>query len=234
MPRLANAAPGLSPRVRGNPRPRAGTGCGNGSIPACAGEPHPAVATAGRGRRWRRVYPRVCGGTQTGKYFAILDVGLSPRVRGNLGAPEGLSSQQGSIPACAGEPHPTAPSPRASTVYPRVCGGTSSSAMALRRPGGLSPRVRGNPLPGHGKGRGDRSIPACAGEPAHRRWRCAGPGVYPRVCGGTGMGSSGILSSGGLSPRVRGNPTRLMVAGTSARSIPACAGEPGGHGSSCY
>ena len=31
----------------------------------------------------------------------------------------------------------------------------------------------------------------------------------------------------GLSPRVRGNPTAMLCGGTSDRSIPACAGEPG-------
>ena len=34
--------------------------------------------------------------------------GLSPRVRGNLGATDGVSHRKGSIPACAGEPRPLA------------------------------------------------------------------------------------------------------------------------------
>ena len=53
---------GLSPRVRGNPKGACGTSVRKGSIPACAGEP---VATR-IGRAPRRVYPRVCGGTQGG------------------------------------------------------------------------------------------------------------------------------------------------------------------------
>ena len=71
---------------------------------------------------------------------------------------------------------------------------------------GLSPRVRGN--------RGclilvdgeERSIPACAGEPAgtitvQNEYR-----VYPRVCGGTAFGVVNYAAAYGLSPRVRGNP----------------------------
>ena len=50
---------GLSPRVRGNPRPASYAACMTRSIPACAGEPDSLCGTA-----WlRRVYPRVCGGT---------------------------------------------------------------------------------------------------------------------------------------------------------------------------
>ena len=91
---------------------------------------------------------------------------------------------------------------------------------------GLSPRVRGNPvsLPLHAAG--ERSIPACAGEPGAV---AAGPGdraVYPRVCGGT-YGLWGICpGQGGLSPRVRGNRARRSAGLANGGSIPACAGEP--------
>ena len=70
------------------------------SIPACAGEPRisgPALVGS-------RVYPRVCGGTETDPSLLELGLGLSPRVRGNpahlLNTPAGVRS----IPACAGEP----------------------------------------------------------------------------------------------------------------------------------
>ena len=51
----------------------------------------------------------------------------------------------GSIPACAGEP-----------FYHKISGSWSQ---------GLSPRVRGNPLPVRTLCPLTRSIPACAGEP---------------------------------------------------------------------
>ena len=91
---------GLSPRVRGNrcwtrlrsPRTR--------SIPACAGEPLFAV--------WfvdiQPVYPRVCGGTYILANAADDGDGLSPRVRGNPTYITIQTTNDGSIPACAGEP----------------------------------------------------------------------------------------------------------------------------------
>ena len=152
------------------------------SIPACAGEPqrrfpsHPA---------WQ-VYPRVCGGTLDAGVVKQQGVGLSPRVRGNPLRLNLNLAAVGSIPACAGEPHP--PSPRRGSppvyprvcggtpplghypaprrkVYPRVCGGTRRSVLDDRQREGLSPRVRGNPsASAYPTGR-RRSIPACAGEP---------------------------------------------------------------------
>ena len=152
---------GLSPRVRGN------RGYGlclcrqQRSIPACAGEPWHRPP----GRSQHRVYPRVCGGTEI---LALLDragCGLSPRVRGNLGQNGHGHMPEGSIPACAGEPHPAYPRPGISRVYPRVCGGTTRIPIPHAFVVGLSPRVRGN-LPGTiTVMSASRSIPACAGEP---------------------------------------------------------------------
>ena len=91
---------GLSPRVRGNPREAGVNGGARGSIPACAGEPCRPNSRGCTGR----VYPRVCGGTRRPALSNPPNMGLSPRVRGNLA---GLVFRQGiqrSIPACAGEP----------------------------------------------------------------------------------------------------------------------------------
>ena len=159
---------GLSPRVRGNRRVKLRWNRSHGSIPACAGEPSrasilPPMAT---------VYPRVCGGT------ALL-----------AGQAEG---DKPSIPACAGEPRWHRRRTRRMGVYPRVCGGTPTRAGAGAGVGGLSPRVRGNPLDPLHLVLGQRSIPACAGEPAQTATRCRSGSVYPRVCGGT---NSGIRAS---------------------------------------
>ena len=91
---------------------------------------------------------------------------------------------------------------------------------------GLSPRVRGNrnQLCGH-SGR-DGSIPACAGEPVWAAARSSSASVYPRVCGGTWRRAAQREGLPGLSPRVRGNPTRCGPMPDVSRSIPACAGEP--------
>ena len=199
---VADQVNGLSPRVRGNPYANAAPPRKFGSIPACAGEP-----------RWRgelgsddAVYPRVCGGTRSVKPRGSLSVGLSPRVRGN--------------------PHPAPPSSGDRKVYPRVCGGTDLGNAGFGPVDGLSPRVRGNLspvpiilIPG-------RSIPACAGEPVEGQIKNWDFTVYPRVCGGTGVGQYVHYQSEGLSPRVRGNPHRNPADRGVHGSIPACAGEP--------
>ena len=112
------------------------------------------------------------------------------------------------------------------TVYPRVCGGTSQTRRHISGLAGLSPRVRGNlselPTPPDDAG----SIPACAGEPSSAGV-CGGlPQVYPRVCGGTRIAMPGNQCLGGLSPRVRGNPSCYRMRRRRPGSIPACAGEP--------
>ena len=96
-----NASEGLSPRVRGNPRPGETDDVPHGSIPACAGEPPPPNPQATP----EPVYPRVCGGTQK----RCQDCG----------------GHHGSIPACAGEPIPCHRAAGGRWVYPRVCGGTA-------------------------------------------------------------------------------------------------------------
>ena len=100
----APSSPGLSPRVRGNPRAYRYTAAAAGSIPACAGEPPKVRCRYGAAR----VYPRVCGGTLGIINRSINGDGLSPRVRGNLRLQDDLANRGGSIPACAGEPSPPA------------------------------------------------------------------------------------------------------------------------------
>ena len=153
-------------------------------------------------------------------------IGLSPRVRGNLGHCCSLRVGLGSIPACAGEPSMTDAGRTQSTVYPRVCGGTAGCLRPSLLPQGLSPRVRGNQREAVGRSGWWGSIPACAGEPFASRSADREPRVYPRVCGGTyGIGIVGV-HIGGLSPRVRGNPAQASRAVQPTGSIPACAGEP--------
>ena len=107
-----------------------------------------------------------------------------------------------------------------------MCGGTCSSKSHTCCHKGLSPRVRGNPDDTVPMSNQQRSIPACAGEPATNSGLSPRIRVYPRVCGGTQIGHLPAGERNGLSPRVRGNlqfNDRLEVR---LRSIPACAGEP--------
>ena len=220
---LGEPAGGLSPRVRGNRTDFALHALGPGSIPACAGEPIGSNQTTAV----NKVYPRVCGGTGRLLPKAPLAAGLSPRVRGNLQVTGVIRVSKRSIPACAGEPYRNRNSSRQATVYPRVCGGTIEN-HAIRLPQrGLSPRVRGNPLPARQNGRYPRSIPACAGEPLTMPGGGQHLKVYPRVCGGTVARRRRHPFDDGLSPRVRGNRRPRRHREQPRRSIPACAGEPG-------
>ena len=91
---------------------------------------------------------------------------------------------------------------------------------------GLSPRVRGNRRLRPSPARPTWSIPACAGEPPRHLRQTDRHRVYPRVCGGTVMCPAYIRTGNGLSPRVRGNQSLLLLRNCSHGSIPACAGEP--------
>ncbi len=130
------------------------------------------------------------------------------------------------IPACAGEPQPASHTASTRVVYPRVCGGTESLRRQHGDDRGLSPRVRGNHRYRRRAIRQSRSIPACAGEPFAPLFGAKKNTVYPRVCGGTCPTCSTAVRAAGLSPRVRGNPSAIIPAPVSMRSIPACAGEP--------
>ena len=169
----------------------------------------------------------MCGGTGHGERCPYPVQGLSPRVRGNRTRLQGRAQSQGSIPACAGEPSAYRRMRREKTVYPRVCGGTSSHCIERCHHQRVYPRVCGGTRQWlHSFTMMLRSIPACAGEPTSFGRLQLLIGVYPRVCGGTSLASSNTSSNWGLSPRVRGNRQRGMESRFRSGSIPACAGEP--------
>ena len=112
---------GLSPLVRGKHAPSWPGLNVSGSIPACAGETHPATSRS----PFLGVYPRLCGGNSAAVNTGGLGAGLSPLVRGKLSCSKILGLPPGSIPACAGETWWMMEWIRPSRVYPRLCGGNS-------------------------------------------------------------------------------------------------------------
>ena len=64
----------------------------------------------------------VCGGTRSQGHTCPLLLGLSPRVRGNLGLLALNVGNAGSIPARAGEPIAHQYAAYHVQVYPRACG----------------------------------------------------------------------------------------------------------------
>ena len=196
------AAEGLSPRVRGNQRHWRAEGDYSRSIPACTGEP----SGPSRTWAWATVYPRVYGGTPPHLESEDCITGLSPRVRGNHYDSPTDGVEDGSIPACTGEPPSQQCEGSPLQVYPRVYGGTGVMVIREGLLWGLSPRVRGNRF---GRQAGPcfcRSIPACTGEPQSVSAAISPLAVYPRVYGGTCLLRLVKKAQIGLSPRVRGNP----------------------------
>ena len=177
---LDRRADGLSPRMRGNRGQHGRAHAPQRSIPAHAGQPGEVNLI----RSLQRVYPRACGATWFPLWLTPELDGLSPRMRGNRSwrAPE--THKPRSIPAHAGQPGVVRLDVFKGRVYPRACGATPGRRSCLPRCVGLSPRMRGNPLPSNVCGVRCGSIPAHAGQPLrlHRmlgmRW-----GLSPRMRG---------------------------------------------------
>ena len=158
--------------------------------------------------------------------------GPSPRVRGSRGAREGPRPPAGSIPACAGKPRVSSPSPRRRRVHPRVCGEATGILGAAVKHAGPSPRVRGSLHITNRTANHRGSIPACAGKPGGRRPAWPPTTVHPRVCGEAALRAPVLRKAPGPSPRVRGSRLRPASCASSTGSIPACAGKPSGSASS--
>ena len=195
---------GLSPRTRGEPRPRCGPAQRSGSIPAHAGgtlSPLPGLGLM-------EVYPRARGGNKSKSKLARLSCGLSPRTRGEPQTRWSGPRRPGSIPAHAGGTLARRRGRVRHGVYPRARGGNRDKTPAGTSPRGLSPRTRGEPRIMTRRCRPVGSIPAHAGGTARsaplRRWRS----VYPRARGGNGECGQIVVHDSGLSPRTRGELRR--------------------------
>ena len=156
----------------------------------------------------------------------LIEAGLAPRTLGNPIQNLSCVAWAGSIPANAGEPRAWDAIGRWSGVYPRERGGTWPGLGDAARRWGLSPRTRGNHLRTYIASARRGSIPANAGEPAHRRHAVGSPRVYPRERGGTRSFQMRARQRPGLSPRTRGNQAAGRAALIKQGSIPANAGEP--------
>ena len=100
--------------------------------------------------------------------------------------------------------------------------GNQGHAVSL----GLSPRGRGNLRDIRRCPNPQRSIPAWAGKPIDDALGLSTVSVYPRVGGETCSTVREAKSTGGLSPRGRGNRVLGPMPNLRQRSIPAWAGKP--------
>ena len=191
-------------------------------IPAGAGRPRSGDQSV---PRWT-AYPRGCGATGVDGWKLLRGMGLSPRVRGDLGLAVPNGERRRPIPAGAGRPFSTQESPNSTQAYPRGCGAITANNPLGLPPEGLSPRVRGDLLAGLAMGVHLGPIPAGAGRPATSLRRRPPIGAYPRGCGATNYYFVSLSFGIGLSPRVRGDPAHHVPLGAYCRPIPAGAGRP--------
>ena len=216
------------------------------AVPRACGGPRHSLAPP----PCNTVYPRACGGNLSVNSHRNLALGLSPRVRGNRCQPNPFHYRRGSIPARAGEPVHHLRRSSGPTVYPRACGGTTTTADMNKMGQGLSPRVRGNltrlfhykhkaqGLSPRVRGNlfndflrhaGCRSIPERAGNRFPFFIGLVGERSIPARAGTAPLFGTASLQYG-LSPRVRGNLVDQPQYPESKRSIPARAGESESHG----
>ena len=213
---------GLSPRARGNQGTVLLPGSPWGPIPASAGQPALRLQVSPADR----AYPRERGATAdcVGRPFSA--GGLSPRARGNLTHAAVKKSEQGPIPASAGQPLWPPSRDSDSQAYPRERGATVMCLVITLCRLGLSPRARGN-RPVVDVGRLPLGpIPASAGQPPWQDLTPWARRAYPRERGATLFAACIALLAAGLSPRARGNPGQCKRPASGAGPIPASAGQP--------
>ena len=150
---------GSSPRMRGTHAAQFAHQANKRFIPAYAGN------TACRRRKPERkpVHPRVCGEHEVFMLLLVVSVGSSPRMRGTRARSRSGRRSRRFIPAYAGNTcHPRG-SGRRRSVHPRVCGEHSFEVIPSSSFFGSSPRMRGTRLAGGENPKGNRFIPAYAG-----------------------------------------------------------------------
>ncbi len=150
---------GASPRERGRRRAALEGRPSARSIPAHAGPttPGPAAGTPAS------EHPRERGADGSDRGDATTTAGASTRVRGRLPDRDHDYRDVRSIPARAGPTSAPASSADHTGEHPRACGADRCRYPPPPSRRGASPRVRGRPVRGVGRGRRHRSIPAGAG-----------------------------------------------------------------------
>ena len=168
--RQAGRAPhhqGSSPRVRGEEDLIAIRGKATWIIPAGAGR------SDGEGSVGADVgdHPRGCGEKLLLGFLRRLDLGSSPRVRGEAFCHAPLRVKKGIIPAGAGRRMPCPRKAGRGQDHPRGCGEKRMAARRRRAAAGSSPRVRGEGKAFLASQFNGGIIPAGAGRSRRRRDR---------------------------------------------------------------
>ena len=151
--------------------------------------------------------------------------GSSPCGRGKRRRAVPGAAGQRLIPARAGKTPSPRQCPATSSAHPRAGGENSRTRLAISRPPGSSPRVRGK----HDEYAvllGDLGlIPACAGKTTDHMMRGYCASAHPRACGENPAFTAMLAMLAGSSPRVRGKHPRNNDHREPRGLIPARAGK---------
>ena len=109
-------------------------------------------------------------------------------------------------------------------VHPRMRGERSTFHPPCPPVAGSSPHARGTPHAGQHDLRGQRFIPACAGNATRSREPRGHRPVHPRMRGERWCGRLKVAGLNGSSPHARGTRTIRRTCVHPYRFIPACAG----------
>ncbi len=211
---------GLSPLARGTPLPAPPCCCRSRFIPAGAGNSKIQSIADAAGT----VYPRWRGELVKIMTTINQNPGLSPLARGTPDAIAGSCIPPRFIPAGAGNSARLKGKNFWGSVYPRWRGELSSSARIMPAAGGLSPLARGTQSPAAALYRGDRFIPAGAGNSNAMLTIYDRNTVYPRWRGELTLRDLHSNAERGLSPLARGTLAARVACIIKSRFIPAGAG----------
>ena len=170
------------------------------------------------------VHPRERGEQEIVPLRVNAIYGSSPRARGTdeSAFPDPITARF--IPASAGNSCQTGGIGTARTVHPRERGEQAVDQFVGYLAGGSSPRARGTGLQGSIKARGERFIPASAGNRCPSTLGSFLRTVHPRERGEQDAGQVAGVFKAGSSPRARGTGHVQLQPGTASRFIPASAG----------
>ena len=159
-----------------------------------------------------RAHPRGCGADRSSMRTTSSAHGSSPRVRGRRISNVSTNWLRRLIPAGAGQTSRSSSALMRRWAHPRGCGADSSNSSPVSIVPGSSPRVRGRLAPRAPSVRGERLIPAGAGQtrpppaPSCPNW------AHPRGCGADRHSGDGVGGHGGLIPAGAGQTSRSLVA----------------------
>ena len=200
---------GSSPRARGTPQATWRLTGDKRFIPAGAGNTKNGSAHVSP----MSVHPRGCGEHATSSVRRSRQFGSSPRARGTPPVPGRCRVNLRFIPAGAGNTGSNARGSVAASVHPRGREEHLVNLLLFSVLGGSSPRARGTLHVRRRGGRGNRFIPAGAGNTLHGPGQKIGRIRFIPAGAGNTLYSSARSSSMTVHPRGRGEHTARISQG---------------------